>query len=232
MKNYYLPREDQALVLWLLNFSNKLGAYATKYGIAAAEVTDIANGANYLNYWLNVKNQLEEFGKRLTQFKEELKDGVKTGGAPSVVPVLPTFATAPTAAPSGLLTRVRALANRIKAHAGYTEADGQDLGIIGEEVTLDLFNVKPELSYRLKAGKPEIIWKKKGMDGIHIYVDRTGSGEFVFLARDSSPNYVDNYPLPTANMSAVWAYKVVYVKNDEEVGQVSDVLNITVTKVI
>lgn len=230
MKNYYLPREDQALVLWLLNFSNKLGAYATKYGIATAEVTDITNGANYLSHWLNVKNQLEEFNKRLTQFKEELKEGVKTGGSPSVVPTLPTFATAPTAAPSGLLTRVRAIANRIKANAGYTEADGKDLGIIGEEVTLDLFNIKPNLSYRLKAGHPEIVWKKQGMDGIHFYVDRLGDGNFTFLARDSSPNYVDNFTLPATPQ--VWAYKAIYVKNDEEVGQVSDVLSVAVNKVI
>lgn len=67
------------------------------------------------------------------------------------------------------------------------------------------------------------------MDGIHIYVDRSNSGVFTYLARDSKPNFIDNAPLPPAGQSAVWAYKVIYVKNDEEVGLVSDVLNVTVS---
>ncbi len=113
------------------------------------------------------------------------------------------------------------LVARIKNHPGYTEAIGQDLAIIGAEQTVDPGAMKPALKLTLAAGHPNVGWKKQGMDGLEIHVDR-GAG-FGFLAIDTVPDYLDTAALPAAGASAVWKYKAIYRLGDEEVGQWSDV---------
>ena len=228
MKTNFLPRDGAGQIVWLQNFAAKLPLYATKYGLPNTEVTDMtASVACYL-YWSNHRNLMDDYMRKLTKYKEELRDGIDAGATPSVVPTPPALGTAPASVAPGILKRATAIAQRIKKHITYTEADGLDLGLIGTEITHDYDNLKPQISVRYKAGHPEIVWTKQGMDGIHLYVDRTNSGSFAFCAHDSKPNYLDNTALPPNGKSEVWQYKVIYVKNDEEVGQFSDVLVVTV----
>jgi hypothetical protein len=74
---------------------------------------------------------------------------------------------------------------------------------------------------------PSIGWTKQGMDGLEILVDR-GTGAFAFLALDTIPDYLDTAPLPAPGTSAVWKYKATYRLADEQVGQWSDVVGISV----
>jgi len=74
------------------------------------------------------------------------------------------------------------------------------------------------------SGRPNLKWSKGTMQGIDFYVDR-GSGTFVFLARDTEPDYLDTAALPAAGQSAVWKYKAIYVLHDEQIGLWSDVIS-------
>jgi hypothetical protein len=229
MKNYYLPSGDAPKVLWLQNFAAKIPTVAAKYGITATELTDMLNSAILLAYWQNYRNQHEEYFHKLTAYRNELRDGVKAGGSASVVPTAPTVGTLPTvtAAP-GIFSRVRALVGRIKASVAYTDADGKDLGIIGEEQTTDLVGIKPAITTRLAAGgHPEIVWKKQGMDGIEIYVSRNAE-PYTLLAYDMRPNHIDASPLPALGTSAIWKYRAIYRFHDAQVGQWSDEVSVTV----
>ena len=49
-----------------------------------------------------------------------------------------------------------------------------------------------------------------------------GAGTFVFLARDTVPDYLDTFALPAARASAVWKYKAIYLLSDTPCGQWSD----------
>ena len=64
------------------------------------------------------------------------------------------------------------------------------------------------------------------MDGLEIWGDR-GTG-FAFLALDTIPDYLDTAPLPAAGTSAVWKCKAIYRLNDEQVGQWSDGVSVSV----
>jgi hypothetical protein len=229
MKNYYLSSGDPEKVLWLQNFAGKVPTVATKYGITGAEVTDVANGATVFAFWHNYRNQYEEYTQKLTAYRNELRDGVKAGGSASVLPTAPTVGTLPTVTVlPGIFPRVRALVRRIKGNIAYTEADGKDLGIIGEEQTTDFVAIKPAISTRFAAGgHPEIVWKKQGMDGIEIYVSRDGS-PYTLLAYDMRPNHIDAAPLPTLGTSSIWKYRAIYRFHDAQVGQWSDEVSVTV----
>lgn len=52
---------------------------------------------------------------------------------------------------------------------------------------------------------------------------------FTFLATDTQPDYLDNTPLPPFGQTVVWAYTMTYLINDEEVGEWSDIVFVTVT---
>lgn len=230
MKKPFMPRTEAEKLSWLKNFANKLGTYATKYNITAAEVTDMVNGAAFYDYWYNYANQNNEYNKKLTQYRAELRDGIPAGATASVAPVPPTFAAAPTSVAPGIFSRASSIAVIIKKRSNYTQADGQDLAIEGTEdnsSTRIEQESKPAISVRLiQGGKPEIVWSKGDYDGIDIYVDR-GNNQFVFLATDTFPNYTDNSPLPTTG-AAMWRYKAIYKYGDEPIGQYSDIISIAV----
>ncbi len=229
-KQSFMPRTDADKQLWLQNFANKLGSYATKYGIAAADVTNMTNSSAYFSYWLDYQNQFLEFGKKLTGFKNELRSG---DGSGAIVPAAPTMGAAPTAVAPGIFNRASSLASVIKAKTNYTETDGKDLGIEGADTPpQNLNDAKPVISARLvNGGHPEIVWAKGIMDGIDIYSDR-GNGQWIFIATDTYPNYIDSAPLPASGISALWQYRAIYRYDDAQVGQWSDTVSIAVTGVM
>ena len=143
------------------------------------------------------------------------------------MPTPPVLAAAPAMVEPNIFGRITALVARIKAHPGYTEAIGQDLGIIGNEQAVGFNAMKPVLNLTLQAGHPNVGWKKQGMGSLEIHVDR-GNGVFAYLATDTVPDYLDTAALPAAGASAVWKYKAIYRLNDEQVGQWSDVVSISV----
>ena len=55
---------------------------------------------------------------------------------------------------------------------------------------------------------------------------RDGDADFKFLARDTSPTYVDNRPLLVAGKPELREYKAVFVVGDVEVSQFSDEITV------
>ncbi len=120
------------------------------------------------------------------------------------------------------------LVNRVKGHATYTEADGQDLGIIGAaEQAADPETTQPEIKLvRVAGGHIEVQWKKSGFTGVRIEVDR-GSGQWAFLAIDTIPHYTDTLALAPGT-TALWKYRAIYLDGDEPFGQWSATATIAV----
>jgi len=88
------------------------------------------------------------------------------------------------------------------------------------------------LAASFQAGKPTIEWKKGDSDGIQLIVDRGDGNGYHWLANDSTPDYPDTEPLPPLGQSATWKYKAIYLLDDEQVGQWSDELVVTVQGVM
>lgn len=226
-KAYYLPRGDEGKSTWLQNFAAKLTIYAIKYGIISEEVADMQNCAVVFAGSLQYKEQLERYLKSYIEFKDLLRNA-PLGSKPIEPPTPPMHMFGGPIVP-GIFARCTALVARIKAHPNYSVADGYDLGIEGSEISKDVKELKPIITIRLvKGGYPEIVWKKKGMDGIEIQKEDE-NGNWQRLATDMSPNFIDPSPLPPKGTSVVWRYRVIYIQKDQHVGQWSEMVSITVT---
>jgi hypothetical protein len=116
----------------------------------------------------------------------------------------------------------------MKTRSGYTATMGEDLGVIGaEEPAPNPETTKPEIKAVLAAGgKVEIQWRKGGFTGVRIEVDR-GNGQWVFLAVDTEPHYIDTLS-PAPGTAVVWKYRAIYLEGDANFGQWSDPASIAV----
>ncbi len=222
MKAPFLPKDEPGKRKWLTNFAAKLPTYAATVGVTGAEVTQAAADAAFFGYVCDAHEQHTKTTRDWTAYKHAAAQGDALGNLPST-PALPA---PPASVPPNIFGRNCTLAVRIKKHPNYTEAIGQDLGIIGAEQTIDYTSLKPALKIILQAGHPVISWRKQGMDSLELWVDRGDGKSFVFLAIDTVPGYTDTAALPTPG--AVWKYKGIYREADVQVGQWSDVANITV----
>lgn len=226
-KDYFLPRTDDKKSGWQHNLGDKLAAYKTKYGITTAEETDTKNGDAYFKYWLDALEETDSFKKKVTAFKNELRDGVPAGATASLPPAVPVFAAPPTAVEPGIFGRSTALGNRIKKNKDYVISDGQDMQLEGaEKAPPDVINGQPSLKIVLKAGQPLVQWTKGLFDALYIEVDRGDGKGWMFLAVDTEPDYLDTFALPAS--ATTWKYRAIYIFHDEKVGKWSNDVNISV----
>ena len=228
-KKSFMPGSDNKKAFWLSNLAAKIDTYAAKYGISADEAKFLKDASAFFLFWLDYLNKLSEYTKKVTDYKNAIRNGVPAGAVAPVQPVPPDLGAVPSAVDPDIFGVAGSIGLRIKIHKNYTTADGADMGLEGAEDELpDLTTVKPVIKVQPgNMGHPDIIWKKSLMDALDIYVDR-GNGDWLFLATDTIPDYTDTAALPAAGQSALWKYKCIYRFNDEPAGQWSDVASITV----
>jgi hypothetical protein len=231
MKNPYLPPDDQRKVTWLKQLASKIPIHAAILEITLAEQTSVENDSLMFEYIvITMHPAYKTKVQDITAFKNIMRDGPLGTPAPPI-PVAPTLPAAPTAVEPGIFKRVAKLVQRLKSHPNFTENIGEDLGIIGDEMTFEPSELKPELKGDLDANRPKIIWQKGPFaDSIDLYVDRQLDDNYEYLTNDSEPDYIDTYPMPPDAASVVYRYKGIYRIGDERVGQYSDPITITVTK--
>ena len=198
----FIPNSDHDLLVWAENLHAKLAANPAAYGVTAEEVA-ILGGANAD---FRAKNaavaEINTTAKRITAEKDHSRGTLMSLG--------------------------RGLARRVKGHAGYTEAAGADLGIVGHKISFDPATAKPILSGTDKTdGAVELRFPKLGTEGVNIYGQREGQTTWLLVGHANHSPYTDSRPLLEPGKTELRRYTAVYVINDKEVGQFSDVVEIT-----
>jgi hypothetical protein len=221
-KQYYLPKTDNQKNAWLINFANKLPAYAAMFHITPDEVTDMTKGSVYFDYCINYRNLYINYTRALTSWKNNLIKG-KAGALPQ--PPIPP--TAPAAVPVGIFTRATLLAQRIKGHQEFTYEIGKNMGIVGVEHVVDVNKLQPKINLKIVTDKVVVKWQKKGMDALEIW-RKIGNEDWQFLTLDMKPHYTDNSLIVPSGSSVVAHYKAIYHQNDERAGQWSNESTISV----
>ncbi len=224
--SYYLPTDDAGKADFLDHLAATLPKYAGLLEISDADIATLQADAASFRYTLHTLNDMQAYAQHWTAYKNVLRDG---GNGSAEWPVPPSLdQPIPPAVAPGIIPRTTALVSRIKTLKNYTPAIGQDLRIIGTSHTVDPSSWKPLLSVQIKAAHPVILWTKGKSSAIEIWVDRNDGNGFVFLIINTEPNTTDPTPLPAPGTSSVWNYKAIYRFHDEQVGQWSDVVSVTV----
>lgn len=229
MNSRYLPDGDADRVVWLTNFSNRLGQYAAPLGLTTSEVTNVQQDASMFAYVVQQNDAAHQYATAFTNLRNLLKSSSQQMPAPAI-PAVPSSGTPPPPVNTGIFNRLALLVARIKQHSAYTPAIGQDLNIIPPVSTVNLNDMAPNLSVRLEAGHPLLKWTKGEADGTQLYVDRRDNNGFVSLAKVFRNSYIDVAPLPANVVIATWDYKAKYLIGDDEVGLFSPVVSIEVIR--
>ena len=221
-----MPKSDDDRADLLEHLAATLPKYMALLEISAQDFDGLKADSVAFRYALQTMGIMQAYSQTWTTTKNQLRDGGIGSDAWPTAPTLPE----PLAAmvKPGIISRLSALAARIKTHRNYNTAIGYDLWLIGVEQKNDPTAWKPNLSIYLQAGHPVIVWAKGKAGAIEIWVDRTDGANFVLLAIDTEPYTNDTTPLPPAGSGAVWKYKAIYRLHDQPVGHWSDVISIAV----
>jgi hypothetical protein len=117
----------------------------------------------------------------------------------------------------------RGLVRRIKAHRGYTQQQGDALGIEGPRHLVDLSLAKPDLTAVDQTGGVVVLsFSKRESDGINLYHKYEIGEDWVFLSHVMTSPFVDDRPLLHPGAPEMRRYTAVYRMKDTQVGAFSD----------
>ncbi|MEO7341727.1 MAG: hypothetical protein ABI073_12680 [Luteolibacter sp.] len=226
-KTDYLDQTDSGFSAQLKTCKDSLPAYSAVLGLSAAKVASQADDADYFAFLIASQTVVQNSARQYAVWKNL----VRSGGTlpPTGAPVPPSMPEAVTAVAPGIEARFRALVREIKSSSGYNAAIGIALGIEGSnKAAPDLGTIAPKLTATLIGGQIDINWGWQGhsasLDMIEIHVNRGGG--YSLLTYDTTPGYTDTSPLPAAPVK--WTYKAIYRVGDQQTGQWSAEVSITV----
>lgn len=202
-KQYFIPRRIPDFVAHHDNLKTQAGVLVGQAGITATDVTN-----------LNTDN---------TNLHTAVGDVI------SAEAVKQAKVATQTSVVRTVTTNEQAFANRVKTAAGYNNSIGQQLGFIGPEDSTDLTQEKPTLrATTVAVGSVAIAFNKQTSDGIRLFSKRGSETTFSFLAVDTSSPYVDTRPNLVPGTPETRQYQAQYILSDEPIGNLSDVLQVTV----
>jgi len=235
---YPIPVGDQ--IIWLVNFYTKLPGYETALGLTGAYVDACVASCKFLVYVLqNWLPAVRTFNGAATTITQLLAHG--EGASAAVLPVftVPDLPEGVVPVPPGVLTpRLFDLVQQIKKTPGYTDAIGQDLGIIGPEAGVGGEGAAsapyvPVPKFKVTAKStvtgPQVVLEfiKHGHTGVYIE-SRVGNGSWEFLGTDTNSPYTDARPLQVAGQPEVRQYRMCFWDKSEPTNDWSDIATVTV----
>ena len=222
----YMPNTDSGKADLLQHLLTALPAYTSTLSISEEDLANLSIDTTNFRYSLQSAGDMQACSQSWTAFKNQLRDGPYSVLNLPMTPIV--LQPVPVVINAGIIPRLSALVAQIKAHKNYTDSIGKDLWLVGATKIIDPSTWKPILNIQNQAGHPIIVWTKGHAGAIEIWVDRGDGNNFSLLTINTEPNTTDKWPLPSAGSSQMWKYKAIYWLHDEQVGQWSDVISVSV----
>ena len=200
MSKDYIPKNEGQLNIWLSNYRSKLSTHGETLGFTPDQIAALEDACDTLIAKIN----------DVESAKAALKTTVETKNLTK----------------SDTLGLIRNETAKMKVNDNYTEAIGQDMGIIGESSSPDLNTMSPEISAEAFPGYVRIKFTKRGFSGVHIYTRLKGSQTWAFLSRDTNSPYDDHRPLSSPGTPETREYMAIGLDGDDEIGQQSDIVSV------
>jgi hypothetical protein len=206
-----IARTDQKFVAQLGNISAKAPTVQTVLNLTAAELTALAADYNAVQAAVLDVLAKQTAAQSATQAKNATLAGAEK--------------------------RLRAFAKRVKGNVNYTPAIGELLGIVASSTSIGTsvraltseVSVRPQLKGSVNGdGAVALKFAKKGFTGVMIYSRRGDEKEFTFMAKQLTSPLVDDRANLAQGLPETREYRAQFFKNDTTVGQMSDILVLTV----
>ena len=232
MVQSYMPHGDKEKETWMNNFDGKLPGYATKFGLTKDQLAIVHNDRLAFSYGLLEVEASKTFEHNCVTFKDDIRNGVET----NLVSDFPVFVppdNPPLAVAPGIFRRTGRFVTTLKANAAFTDAIGEDLGIIGADYQGkdNIEDYQTKLTVKQSGGTVQLKYVKGDLDGIKLESKRGTETDFTLLDKITQTTFTDKRPVLVAGVPEVRQYRAWCIIKDEIVGQVSDVVSVTVTPV-
>jgi hypothetical protein len=228
VRRTWWPSAGPSQLVLVQNFDAKIDSYGTALGLSTSQ---LANAhivcAGFIEAY-NLTQQCKASMKAMTQWRTLVFTGTPTGRA---VPAPPTFpSTGLPAYTRGVVTQFYALRDQIVSATGYTDAIGQDLGIVGTEIPpVPPSAVTPDLKATVSAGNwVNLVGSMQGMDALRVEYSPKG-GEFTTVAflTKTPGGFQVNTALPDQPENGF--LRCIYIKKNEDFGNYSPTYQVTLS---
>lgn len=240
MRKSYMPQSaegiDQMLVAFDTNINANSGALATKYGVAAGDLTRVKQARLVWGWFMETLSAARGWAVSLTQTRDMMQTGTPNGSIPlpggPMLPAVPQLPGPPPVAAQlepGFFGFFTGLVAQIKNNEAYEVADGQLLGIEGAEVTPpDPATTVPLLTGEIfTSGHPELTCKKGPFQGYEVFLTRPSQSR-KSIGFSTSRRFNVNEPLPAPGTAEVWTFEAQYRYQNNPFGHFSQPLAVTV----
>ena len=199
MIKHYLRLSDFNMIGWLENYKEKIPETAKELDLTEDEV---AEAVNWCDDMIKTIKGMDDIRHSYRSASEKKKTILKEGKS-----------------------FIQAQVKRLKTAMDYTEAIGQDLGIVSTVGVFDLRNFRPEIKLRSVIGGVELSFTRGETDGVNIYRKSSEEKEWAHVCNKVRSPYLDTI----ANSRPVkYEYKVCAHIDHKPVGIESSVESITV----
>jgi hypothetical protein len=208
---FYPSREGNQLQ-WFINLKMKIPTYYTECDISVARQAKLQLVFDWLIWaWGDFISTRRQDGVTATAWKNALANSPSSATA---TPPMPTPVTPPAGTPFfGMLTWLMNEIARWKRADGYTNAIGQDLGIVGAAPIVH--NGPPVFTVDVMGNNHvDLGFALYGHDAVSIQSMVQGDTDFANVGSDSSAPYSDTRPVKTAGLAEWRDYRGCWMDND------------------
>lgn len=196
----FIPSSDNGMVSWCTNHKTKVDAQAPTLGLTVAEVTNQKASCDLITD--AIATVVEAKGSYESAVaNKDLVVKTETG-------------------------KIRNFVKDVKRNAAYTDAIGNDLGVVGTGNLFVPATYKTALKVKSHPGYLTLKFVKKGAEGINLYTRIKGESEWKKLSFFAHSPCVDARPLTETGKAENREYMCIGVKKDAEIGLQSDIVSV------
>lgn len=209
---------------WHTAYAAQCAATGTIHGLSAGAVTQAGADAQMVSLLVDFDEQIRGYLQAWTEYRDAILRGDPNAPMP-VLPTPPTLALPPlvTFMP-GIEARTRGDANIIKADPDYTQAVGEDYGIVAPVGTGP---VTPSLRATAIAGTSHVsLAIAKGGYAVVAIDRRLAGGVFAQIGVSQTATFVDTTPPSVPGQPEVVEYRAQGMVSNQRVGDLSPTVSV------